>query len=266
MGYEALRQKWQNLSPFSTGACLAGRMAATNLALYGTGSIGYLGAMMEKTNVDKILKLDLLKTDFFGADAYPTYLLFNPYGIVQSVQIDAGNNPVDVYEALSETFPLKNVSGTVSLTIPANQAVLVTLTPAGGAVTFDKNKMLVDGVVVDFNQHAQPYTYAPRIKALAAAKVLLESGDSTAVYATVEDADSGQITYNWTVTAGAISVAAPQLTLSPLPFPPPRKSGSLPPTRREQRHGDFAGIRGSGDQRCAGNHGNPKKRGLPGAQ
>ncbi len=207
MGYEALRQKWQNLSPFSTGDALQGGWAATNLALYGTGSIGYLGAMVEKTNVDKILKLDLLKTDFFGADAYPTYLLFNPYGIVQSVQIDAGNNPVDVYEALSETFPHKNVSGTVSLTIPANQAVLVTLTPAGGAVTFDKNKMLVDGVVVDFNQHAQPYTYAPRIKALAAAKNPLESGDSTAVYATVQDADSGQITYNWTVTVGAISGA-----------------------------------------------------------
>lgn len=207
MGYEALRQKWQNLSPFSTGDALQGGWAATNLALYGTGSIGYLGAMVEKTNVDKILKLDLLKTDFYRDAAYPTYLFFNPYNTVQSVQFDAGGAPADLYDALSETFLIKNASGVVSLGIPANQAVLLTVCPAGGAVSFDKNKMLVDGVVVDFDQHAQPYTRAPRIKGLAATKNPLESGDSTAVYATVEYLDSGQVTYSWSATAGAVNGA-----------------------------------------------------------
>ncbi len=204
MGYEALRQKWQNLSPFSTGDAVQGGWSATNLALYGSGSIGYLGALVDKTNVDKILRLDLLKTDFYGSTAYPTYLLYNPYPTPQTVEFAAGNTAADVYESLSETFVLKNVTGTVNLNIPTNQAVLVTVCPAGGAVSYEKNKMLVNGVVVDFDQHAQTYTRAPRIKALAVAKNPLEISDSTTVFATIEDMDSavGQITYEWSTTSG----------------------------------------------------------------
>lgn len=214
MGYEALRQKWQNLSPFSTGDALQGGWAATNLALYGTGSIGYLGAMTEKTNVDKILKINLLKTDFYGSAAYPTYLFFNPHNTTQTVLFDAGSAPADLYDALSETFIIKSASGVVPLGIPANQAILVAVCPAGGAISFDRYKMLVDGVVVDFDQHAQPYTRAPRIKGLAASKNPLETGDSTAVYAAVEDADSGQITYTWSVSAGALTGSGATVNLS----------------------------------------------------
>ena len=205
VGYEALRQKFQNLSPYSTGDALQGGWAATNLALYGTSSIGYLGCMLQKTNVDKILQIDLLKTDFYGSEAYPTYLLYNPYGTAYLVQMDAGAGPVDIYDALTESFLLQNVSGTVNITIPADQAVLVSLAPASGTISYDKNRMLIDGVVVDYDQHAQVYTASPRIKAFVAAKNPLEISDSTAVYATVDDADSDQITYEWSVTGGSIS-------------------------------------------------------------
>ncbi|MCC6410354.1 MAG: T9SS type A sorting domain-containing protein [Saprospiraceae bacterium] len=205
MGYEALRELWQGQSPFATGDALQGGWAATNLSLYSTSSIGYLGCLVEKTNVDQILRLDLLKTDFYGAEAYPTYLLYNPYPTAKLVQVDGGSNPVDVYNALTETFVQQNVSGTLSLAIPANQAILITLAPAGGVVTYDKNRMLIDGVVVDYDQHVLPFSATPRIKALAAVKNPLEIGDSTAVYATVEDTDSGNITYTWSVTSGAIN-------------------------------------------------------------
>ncbi len=205
LGYEALRQKYQTLSPFSTGDAVQGGWAATNLALYGTGSIGYLGALVEKTNVDKILQLDLLKTDFYGSTAYPSFLFYNPLPTTQTIQFAAGNTPADIYEALSETFILQNVSGTVNLSIPANQAILVTVCPSGGVVSFDKNKMLVNGVVIDFDQHAQAYTRAPRIKALAVSKNPLAIGDSTMVFATVEDVDSGQISYEWNATDGTFS-------------------------------------------------------------
>ncbi|MFN0213159.1 MAG: LamG-like jellyroll fold domain-containing protein [Saprospiraceae bacterium] len=205
MGYEALRQKFQNLSPFSTGDAVQGGWATTNLALYGTGSIGYLGAIMEKTNVDKVLKLDLLKTDFYGSEAYPTYLIYNSHPTAQTIQFAAGNSPADIYESLSESFLLQNVSGLVNLIIPANQAIIVTICPAGGAVSYVQNKMLVNGLVVDFDQHAHAYTNAPRIKALIATKNPLELNDSTTVYATVEDIDSGQINYEWSATDGSFS-------------------------------------------------------------
>jgi hypothetical protein len=64
LGYEALREVWDGNSPYSTGDATGGGWAATNLALYGTSSIGYLGGIMNKTDDPKILQLDLLKTDF----------------------------------------------------------------------------------------------------------------------------------------------------------------------------------------------------------
>lgn len=205
IGYEALRESWQGLSPFSTGDAVNGGWAATNLALYGTSSVGYLGAMVEKTNVDKILKADLLKTDFFRGEAYPTYLFYNSHNIARAVQFDVGNGPADIYEALSEDFIVLNASGTVSLDIPANEAILVVVCPAGGDIAYEQNKMLVNGVVVDYRQSALPFTRPPRIKALAAAANPLETGGTTALYCTVSDAASGTLTYQWSTTEGGIS-------------------------------------------------------------
>ncbi|MBK7337911.1 MAG: hypothetical protein IPJ00_17900 [Saprospirales bacterium] len=204
IGYEALRELWQGNSPFSTGDALQGGWAATNLALYGTSSIGYLGALVEKTDVTKILQIDLLATDFFRSAAYPTYMIYNSYNTAKSVSFDAGSEPADLYEALSETFILENVTGTVSINIPANQAVLLTITPAGGEISYELNRMLVDGVVVDFSQSAQAYTWPPRIKGLAAADNPVEIADATTIYATVSDPDSGEFTYQWSTTAGSI--------------------------------------------------------------
>lgn len=205
IGYEALRQVWQGNSPFSTGDAVNGGWAATNLALYGTSSIGYLGALVEKTDVDRILKIDLLKTDFFHDEAYPSYLFYNSYNTSRTIQFAVGSAPSDIYEALSEDFILQNVNGTVSLSIPANEAILVVVCPAGGEIVYEKNKMLVDGVVVDYNQSAQPFTWPPRIKALAAADNPVEIGASTTIYCTVSDADSDEFTFHWGVSGGAIS-------------------------------------------------------------
>lgn len=211
IGYEALRETWQNQSPYSTGDAVQGGWAATNLALYGTSSIGYLGAMLEKTNVDKILKIDLLKTDFYQEPAYPTYLLYNPFPQSKTVELAVGNAPVDVYDAISETFLLQNGTGTVSVVIPANAAILVSVTPAGGEITFDRNKMLVNGVAVDYRQSAQPFQYEPRIQALAAVQTDVEFGDSTAIYGKAFDQDSGNLTWTWSATGGTISGNGPEV-------------------------------------------------------
>ncbi len=205
IGYEALREKLNGLSPASTGDALKNGWAGTNLALYGSSSIGYLGSIVEATNVEKILKLDLLKTDFYHNDAYPTYLFFNPNNTDKSVSFDAGSTPSDIYEALSETFIAKNVSGTINLTIPANQSILVSITPAGGKVSYNRNKMLVNNIVVDFQQSKNVYTKSVRIKALAASKKIIQIGDSTTVYATAVDPDGGNIIYKWSTTNGKIS-------------------------------------------------------------
>ncbi len=205
IGYEALREKWMGMSPFSTGDAIKGGWAGTNLALYGTSSIGYLGAILEKTNIDKILKIDLLKTDFYQDKAYPTYLYFNPYAVSKTIELAVGSTPVDIYDALTESFILQNVSGTINLVIPANGTLLVSLTPVGGTVSYSHNEMLINNVVVDFNQSKQTYKFSPRIQALAAAEPEVVFGDSTTIYSKEYDKDSNKFTRQWSVTGGKIS-------------------------------------------------------------
>ena len=208
IGYEALRQKLNGLSPVSTGDALGGGWAATNLSLYSTSSIGYLGAIVETTNVEKILKLDLLKTDFFHDKAYPSYLLFNPFNSSQTVEINVGTTKVDIYESISERFIATNVSDLTSILIPANQAVMIVLAPVNAAPIYQSNKFMLNDIVVDYNQSKINYTKPVRIKSLAVNSKTVQLQDTISVYATAEDPDilvpGGKIYYEWKASSGVI--------------------------------------------------------------
>ncbi len=197
MGYEALREQWQGVGLVSTGDALRGGWAGTNLSLYSTSSIGYLGAILEKTNVDKILKIDLLKTDFFKDSAYPSYLLFNPLAISKSVLIDAGPEPTDIYDVLTETFLAKNVTSATSIDIPADHAVSIVLTPANGIISFKNNEMLINDVVVDYRQSSVAYNYPPRIQSFAAERSPVELGDTIKIYGKGIDQETKDLIYSF---------------------------------------------------------------------
>lgn len=204
IAHEAMKQKYQNLSPYATGDALGGGWAATNLAVYGSSSVGYLGAIVSKTNVDKILQLNLNSTDFYSNAFYPSFLYFNPYDTPKTLIIDTGSGVHNVYDALSEKFIAEAVSGQVTITISAKEAILTVITPAGGKVTYDKNKMLVNGIVTDYNQSKVPFSYPPRIKALEPKSLVIEKGKRTSVFCTAEDLDSDVITYQWFTDQGVI--------------------------------------------------------------
>lgn len=206
IGYEALRQQWQGISPFSTGDALGGGWAATNLSLYSTGSIGYLGSIIEPTTVSRILKIDVLKTDFFHRAAYPTFLFYNSYTSAQTIAFDAGSGTSDIYDAISESFLLKNATGTVNLTIPANSVILVSICPANGAISYDRNKMLIDGVVVDYSQTAVAWQRPPRIQSAIAADTVVETGTVTSLFSKVQSGDSPDLNYTWSATDGVLNV------------------------------------------------------------
>ncbi|MEP6646227.1 MAG: LamG-like jellyroll fold domain-containing protein [Saprospiraceae bacterium] len=197
MGYEALREKDNGLDLVSTGDAKKGGWAGTNLSLYSTSSIGYLGAILETTNEDKILKIDLLKTDFFRDPAYPSYLLFNPFTAAKSIMIDAGPNPTDIYDAVSETFLVKNVTGLTSINIPADKAVSIVLAPAGGTITYKNNKMLINGVVVDYLQSSVAYNYPPRIQSFAPDRSTVEKGDTITFYGKGIDQETKDLIYTF---------------------------------------------------------------------
>jgi hypothetical protein len=144
MAYEGLRKTRGGISLLATGDVNPDRYlnqtGATNLGLYGSSHVGIFGAIVKTTNVERILQLDCLATDYFNDEAYPTYLYFNPYDSNQIVDINVGPNSMDIYDAVSGTFLQIGVIGDTSFTIDANSAALTVLTPSGGIVSLDGNK------------------------------------------------------------------------------------------------------------------------------
>jgi hypothetical protein len=130
-----------------TGAVLGG----IGLCPYFGGAVGYLGAVVSPTNVDEILKLDLLITDFFGDKAYPTFLYYNPYGEAKTVKIEVGTTEVNVYDTVSRRNVLTGVTGSQTVLIPADSAVVHVLVPARGEAVYEGSKLLVEGVIVDYH-------------------------------------------------------------------------------------------------------------------
>jgi len=208
IAHEAMHQYSLNsnsISPYASGDAESGGWGLTNLSLYSSSHVGILGGIIDTTNVEGILKLDVLKTDYFHEPAYPTFLYFNPDSTNgKPVQINVGNSPVDIYDAVSKTFISKGVSGSTNILIPANSAVLAVLAPAGGTQSYNLKKFLINGVVVDYMSNNAVVNYPPRIKSLSPSSTTILKTDSVKIYCTAVDPDNDSISYSWRSSAGTI--------------------------------------------------------------
>jgi hypothetical protein len=153
IAYEGLRQKWMRPDePLTAGGdpLSYGWGPETDLGVYGSSYVGVFGAIVKKTNHERILRLDLLVTDLYRDRAYPTYLYFNPYVEARDVAVELGDQIVDVYDAVSNHFLRRRVKGRCYVTVPADAPVVLVLTPPGKRISTEGTKRLVDGVVIDY--------------------------------------------------------------------------------------------------------------------
>jgi len=208
IAYEALL-KTDNNWIRATGDAVSGGWAATNFGLYGSSHVGILGAIIDTTNVPMILKLDLLKTDYFHKTAYPSFLIYNPYNFNQNVIINVGSNNKDIYNVVSHSVIARNVQGRTSVSIPADQAIVAVIIPAGSILNYQLDKTLVNGTIIDYNNNLAVPNYPPRIKSLSSVKTNLTVLDSTNVYCTATDRESQQLNYQWNAQGGKIIGSGP---------------------------------------------------------
>lgn len=197
IGYEALKENLNGKALYATGDAKRNGWAATNLALYGSSHVGYLAAVVQPTNVEKILRIDLNSTDFFADNTYSSAMFYNLFESAQQITVNESADPLDVYDAISETFIAKNVDGEFSVSIPPGEVVILTFLPAGTTTSVRDKKLYAGTRVID---HHYGYDFAPpfRIKALAADHPVAESGNEVNIFATVENA-SGPATFEWFV-------------------------------------------------------------------
>jgi hypothetical protein len=123
----------------------------SQFSVYGSGHVGIFGSIIRKTNVDGILKLNLLATDFFRNKAYPSFLYYNPYDTKKKVsfKVEHGTK-VDLYNTVSGSFVARNVSSSKKIKLEPKSAAVIVCVPSGGKITYEGAKMLIDGIVVDY--------------------------------------------------------------------------------------------------------------------
>ena len=156
-----------------------------------------------------ILKLDLLKTDYFHKAAYPSFLIFNPYNINKAIKIDVGPNSNDIYDEVSHLVIAQNVHGKTSVSIPADQAIIAVIIPAGSIMNYQLDKTLVNGIIIDYKNSMTVQNYPPRIKSLSSEKINITVHDSTNIYCTAVDREGQQLNYDWSASGGKIIGSGP---------------------------------------------------------
>lgn len=150
IGYEGLRKTWDGKSPFATGDPIRNGWGPTNLGLYGSSHVGIFGGIINSTNEEKILQLDCLVTDYYHDEAYPTYLYYNPYDSEKTVEIDVGSEEKNLYDTVTETFLVTNVSSLVSFQLPTDSAAVVVVVPANGTLSYNGTRTLINDITVDY--------------------------------------------------------------------------------------------------------------------
>ena len=200
IAHESMHQSSGSITPYATGD----GNAPTNFALYGSSHAGIFGGIIDTTDVPMILRLDVLKTDYFHAAAFPTFLLFNPDSIQRSVSFDAGTGQHDLYDAVSHSYILTKVTGVVALPINANSAVLVVNTPASVVPTYNLDQMLINGIVIDYHSGHMGANNPPRIKSLTPDSSTVLRKHSTFIYCTATDIDNDTLSYSWSASGGSV--------------------------------------------------------------
>ncbi|HUW05951.1 MAG TPA: D-glucuronyl C5-epimerase family protein [Williamwhitmania sp.] len=159
IGYEGLRKMddygkpiLKGISPVATGdgpKWVKGQPKESMFSIYSTSIVGVFGAIVHKTDVDGILALDCNATDFYGENKYPVYLYYNPYKEVKTVNYTSSSS-VDLFDIISKRYMVKGANGNVSIQLPADQASLIVVLPAGTELRNDGTRVMAGDAVIAY--------------------------------------------------------------------------------------------------------------------
>jgi len=194
--YESMKQNWNGVQPVAMGDAVKGGWASTDLSMYSGSSVGYLGAIIEKTNVEGILRIDLNKTDFRGNNSYANYLYYNPVTTSQTVQLSLPTGNYDVYDAISETVLKTNVSGIINFDIAPDGIRLLVIYPTGKTTLLKGRLKTVDGNVIDYHANNN-FTNSIRIKAFSVSDTIVEKLKSVTLYCLPENNLMPNPSFEW---------------------------------------------------------------------
>ena len=152
---ESSYPQFKGITPFVQGdgpQWEKGMPQQTMFSVYGSSHVGFFGGTIQKTNVPEILQIDCSLTDLYKKQAaYPTYLFFNPFQAIQSVETNVGADKTDIYDTVSRLFIAKGVSGKVKFSLPGDGARVLVFVPSGKKMTLEKGILKAGGLPIDYS-------------------------------------------------------------------------------------------------------------------
>ncbi len=123
----------------------------SQFSVYGSGHVGVAGAIISRTNIENILQLDLLATDFYKQEALPSYLYYNPNPEIKEVIISVGENEVKIYDAIKRAFITQSAKGDFTFSIEKENSAVLIFVPKNAKIVIKEGKLYADGIVIDYN-------------------------------------------------------------------------------------------------------------------
>jgi hypothetical protein len=146
ISYEGVRHLGTT-TPYATGDAAP---PIQDMNPYGTWGSGFMAALFQTSNVPGILQIDCVTTEAFPPATCPTYLYYNPFGIVKQVTVNVGPEAKHLYNLVTGAFLATKVSGTATLTLAPDSAIVLALCPATNALSQSGQKLLMGGAVIDY--------------------------------------------------------------------------------------------------------------------
>lgn len=146
--YERLTKTLDGHSPYASGDYDSDR------SIYGGAYALIWGEVVKPTAEEFILQMSLSRTDFLCEKAYPTYLYYNPHDQPRQVTLRLEDGSHDLYDLKRHRLFKESQSGSVSISVPPGDSMVLVVAPAGAKRKTEKGVLFCDGVAVDYGYHA----------------------------------------------------------------------------------------------------------------
>lgn len=124
--------------------------AISMFSIYGSAHVGIFGSIIRETNVEQILQLNCLSTDFYGNSAFPTYLYNNPFNEDKVIEYFNDSETVDLFDAISHRIVATQITDKGNFTLPASQTMLIVVIPAKSKLVRIGDKILVNDIIIAY--------------------------------------------------------------------------------------------------------------------
>lgn len=153
IAYEGLRkyddygkETLKGVSPVAIGdgpKWIKGNPTESMFSVYSSSPVGILGAVVDTTNVEGILRLNCNVTDFYASKPYPVYLYYNPYDEEKLISY-VSEKAYDLFDIVEKKYIVNKANKESVFKIPAKSARIIVELPIGTNLTKKGNQIVAN--------------------------------------------------------------------------------------------------------------------------